>query len=156
MRLDGGKTLPLAVKSFRSAPGENCNPPVFSQSIPAPPGPANPAPSVGLRFHLRVAPGHQDGAIRAELPAGWIQQPGHHLTAQHRVRSHFSVYPLRFSFMTLKPPVSQHSGETALKALFCFHRDLLRVGVTLAGHQKKILSSIQTLRIHKAPPTLLY
>ncbi|XP_037619078.1 ephrin type-B receptor 4b-like isoform X2 [Sebastes umbrosus] len=34
--------------------------------------------------------------------------------------------------------------------------DLLRVGVTLAGHQKKILSSIQTLRIHKAPPTLLY
>uniref|UniRef100_UPI003AAB6E44 ephrin type-B receptor 4b-like n=1 Tax=Centroberyx gerrardi TaxID=166262 RepID=UPI003AAB6E44 len=32
--------------------------------------------------------------------------------------------------------------------------DLLRVGVTLAGHQKKILSSIQTLRIHKAPPTL--
>uniref|UniRef100_A0A3P8P4H5 receptor protein-tyrosine kinase n=1 Tax=Astatotilapia calliptera TaxID=8154 RepID=A0A3P8P4H5_ASTCA len=35
-------------------------------------------------------------------------------------------------------------------------RDLLRVGVTLAGHQKKILSSIQTLRIHKAPPTMLY
>ncbi|XP_068612084.1 ephrin type-B receptor 4b-like [Brachionichthys hirsutus] len=34
--------------------------------------------------------------------------------------------------------------------------DLLRVGVTLAGHQKKILSSIQTLRIHKAPPTPLY
>ncbi|KAM3591209.1 uncharacterized protein V6R79_024701 [Siganus canaliculatus] len=34
--------------------------------------------------------------------------------------------------------------------------DLLRVGVTLAGHQKKILSSIQTLRGHKAPPTLLY
>ncbi|XP_038132782.1 ephrin type-B receptor 4b-like isoform X2 [Cyprinodon tularosa] len=34
--------------------------------------------------------------------------------------------------------------------------DLLRVGVTLAGHQKKILSSIQTLRIHKATPTLLY
>ncbi|KAI4787645.1 hypothetical protein KUCAC02_036331 [Chaenocephalus aceratus] len=30
------------------------------------------------------------------------------------------------------------------------------VGVTLAGHQKKILSSIQTLRIHKAPPPLLY
>ncbi|XP_063756523.1 ephrin type-B receptor 4b-like isoform X3 [Eleginops maclovinus] len=34
--------------------------------------------------------------------------------------------------------------------------DLLRVGVTLAGHQKKILSSIQTLRIQKAPPTLLH
>ncbi|XP_078793000.1 ephrin type-B receptor 4b-like isoform X2 [Oryzias latipes] len=30
--------------------------------------------------------------------------------------------------------------------------DLLRVGVTLAGHQKKILSSIQTLRIHKLRP----
>ncbi|XP_031169071.1 ephrin type-B receptor 4b isoform X2 [Sander lucioperca] len=34
--------------------------------------------------------------------------------------------------------------------------DLLRAGVTLAGHQKKMLSSIQTLRIHKAPPPLLY
>ncbi|KAM9827130.1 ephrin type-B receptor 4b-like [Neosynchiropus ocellatus] len=34
--------------------------------------------------------------------------------------------------------------------------DLLRVGVTLAGHQKKILSSIQTLRIHKVPPTMVY
>uniref|UniRef100_A0A8C6MC42 receptor protein-tyrosine kinase n=1 Tax=Nothobranchius furzeri TaxID=105023 RepID=A0A8C6MC42_NOTFU len=34
--------------------------------------------------------------------------------------------------------------------------DLLRVGVTLAGHQKKILSSIQTLRIQKDTPTLLY
>uniref|UniRef100_A0A8C3A8U9 receptor protein-tyrosine kinase n=1 Tax=Cyclopterus lumpus TaxID=8103 RepID=A0A8C3A8U9_CYCLU len=34
--------------------------------------------------------------------------------------------------------------------------DLLRVGVTLAGHQKKILSSVQTLRVHEAPPTLLY
>ncbi|KAK6285184.1 hypothetical protein J4Q44_G00389900 [Coregonus suidteri] len=32
--------------------------------------------------------------------------------------------------------------------------DLLRIGVTLAGHQKKILSSIQdTLRVHKTPPT---
>uniref|UniRef100_A0A6Q2Y648 receptor protein-tyrosine kinase n=1 Tax=Esox lucius TaxID=8010 RepID=A0A6Q2Y648_ESOLU len=34
--------------------------------------------------------------------------------------------------------------------------DLLRIGVTLAGHQKKILSSIQTLRVHKAPPMLRY
>lgn len=38
----------------------------------------------------------------------------------------------------------------------CFHSDLLRVGVTLAGHQKKILTSIQTLRVHKAPPPPLY
>lgn len=45
---------------------------------------------------------------------------------------------------------------TFIHSQLCFHRDLLRVGVTLAGHQKKILSSIQTLRIHKAPPTLLY
>uniref|UniRef100_A0A673JE08 receptor protein-tyrosine kinase n=1 Tax=Sinocyclocheilus rhinocerous TaxID=307959 RepID=A0A673JE08_9TELE len=28
--------------------------------------------------------------------------------------------------------------------------DLLRIGVTLAGHQKKILSSVQTLRVHGA------
>ncbi|XP_012687930.1 ephrin type-B receptor 4b-like isoform X1 [Clupea harengus] len=35
--------------------------------------------------------------------------------------------------------------------------DLLRIGVTLAGHQKKILSSIQTLRVHgKGPSTLRY
>uniref|UniRef100_A0AAY4CBZ7 receptor protein-tyrosine kinase n=1 Tax=Denticeps clupeoides TaxID=299321 RepID=A0AAY4CBZ7_9TELE len=35
--------------------------------------------------------------------------------------------------------------------------DLLRIGVTLAGHQKKILSSIQTLRVHnKGLNTLRY
>ncbi|XP_036403598.1 ephrin type-B receptor 4a-like isoform X2 [Megalops cyprinoides] len=34
--------------------------------------------------------------------------------------------------------------------------DLLRIGVTLAGHQKKILSSIQTLRGHKSPSTVRY
>ncbi|XP_056299119.1 ephrin type-B receptor 4b-like isoform X2 [Pseudoliparis swirei] len=34
--------------------------------------------------------------------------------------------------------------------------DLLRVGVTLAGHQKKILSSVQTRLVHEASPTLLY
>ncbi|KAG5851981.1 hypothetical protein ANANG_G00057610 [Anguilla anguilla] len=35
--------------------------------------------------------------------------------------------------------------------------DLLRIGVTLAGHQKKILSSIQTLRVHnKSPSTVRY
>ncbi|XP_061089621.1 ephrin type-B receptor 4a-like isoform X2 [Conger conger] len=35
--------------------------------------------------------------------------------------------------------------------------DLLRIGVTLAGHQKKILSSIQTLRAHnKSPSTVHY
>lgn len=27
------------------------------------------------------------------------------------------------------------------------HRDLLRIGVTLAGHQKKILGSIQDMRL---------
>uniref|UniRef100_A0A8C9VNA3 receptor protein-tyrosine kinase n=1 Tax=Scleropages formosus TaxID=113540 RepID=A0A8C9VNA3_SCLFO len=30
--------------------------------------------------------------------------------------------------------------------------DLLRIGVTLAGHQKKIMSSIQTLRVHSKSP----
>ncbi|XP_072314574.1 ephrin type-B receptor 4b [Eucyclogobius newberryi] len=37
-------------------------------------------------------------------------------------------------------------------------QDLLRAGVTLAGHQKKILTSIQTLRCSDQPqtPTLLY
>lgn len=28
----------------------------------------------------------------------------------------------------------------------CPHRDILRVGVTLAGHQKKILNSVQMMR----------
>lgn len=28
----------------------------------------------------------------------------------------------------------------------CSHRDILRVGVTLAGHQKKILNSVQMMR----------
>lgn len=31
--------------------------------------------------------------------------------------------------------------------LFSLHRDLLRIGVTLAGHQKKILGSIQDMRL---------
>lgn len=31
--------------------------------------------------------------------------------------------------------------------LFFAHRDLLRIGVTLAGHQKKILGSIQDMRL---------
>ncbi|KAM6892562.1 ephrin type-B receptor 4b-like, partial [Xenentodon cancila] len=49
------------------------------------------------------------------------------------------------------------AGFTSLEIILQLNtEDLLRVGVTLAGHQKKILSSIQTLRIHKAPPTLLY
>lgn len=28
----------------------------------------------------------------------------------------------------------------------CVYRDILRVGVTLAGHQKKILNSVQMMR----------
>lgn len=35
--------------------------------------------------------------------------------------------------------VSTHSS--------CVHRDLLRIGVTLAGHQKKILNSIQSMHL---------
>lgn len=49
-----------------------------------------------------------------------------------------------------------HEVPVLIAVHVCFHRDLLRVGVTLAGHQKKILSSIQTLRTHKAPSSLLY
>uniref|UniRef100_A0A8C3AAA5 receptor protein-tyrosine kinase n=1 Tax=Cyclopterus lumpus TaxID=8103 RepID=A0A8C3AAA5_CYCLU len=49
------------------------------------------------------------------------------------------------------------SGFTSLEVVSQLNTDdLLRVGVTLAGHQKKILSSVQTLRVHEAPPTLLY
>lgn len=29
---------------------------------------------------------------------------------------------------------------------FCFSRDLQRIGVSLAGHQKKILTSVQSMR----------
>ncbi|KAK0140785.1 Ephrin type-B receptor 4 [Merluccius polli] len=47
------------------------------------------------------------------------------------------------------------AGFTSLDTLITVDtHDLLRVGVTLAGHQKKILSSIQTLTSQKAPPTL--
>ncbi|KAF7645003.1 hypothetical protein LDENG_00212270 [Lucifuga dentata] len=49
----------------------------------------------------------------------------------------------------------QNAGFTSLDVVSQLTtNDLLRVGVTLAGHQKKILSSVQTLRVHKAPPTL--
>lgn len=34
-----------------------------------------------------------------------------------------------------------------LLLFFSLHRDLLRIGVTLAGHQKKILGSIQDMRL---------
>lgn len=33
-------------------------------------------------------------------------------------------------------------------SLFVFLRDLRRVGVNLAGHQKKIITSIQEMRVH--------
>lgn len=37
-----------------------------------------------------------------------------------------------------------------------FSRDLLRIGVTLAGHQKKILSNIQSMRVQmsQSPTTM--
>lgn len=37
------------------------------------------------------------------------------------------------------------STSMILSLIFC--RDLLRIGVTLAGHQKKILSSVQSMRV---------
>lgn len=51
------------------------------------------------------------------------------------------------------------NGLTSLEALSALTtEDLLRAGVTLAGHQKKILSSVQTLRCsdQSQTPTLLY
>lgn len=74
------------------------------QPVPSPVGPASPPSSVGLRFRLRVAPSHKDGAIWAELPAGRIHQPGHRLTAQHWVRHLFDTYCEWL-------PASQHSGK---------------------------------------------
>ncbi|KAM4537508.1 ephrin type-B receptor 4b-like isoform 1-T2 [Odontesthes bonariensis] len=64
---------------------------------------------------------------------------------------------LRAIKMERYEPSFLQAGFTSLDIVSQINtEDLLRVGVTLAGHQKKILSSIQTLRIHKAPPTLLY
>lgn len=37
-------------------------------------------------------------------------------------------------------------GWVANACAFCPRRDILRVGVTLAGHQKKILNSVQMMR----------
>lgn len=125
------------------------------QPVPSSVGPASPASSVGMRFGLRVAPSHKDGALRAELPAGWIHQPGHRLAAQHWVRHLFFLW-LATCQASLRETKLYICIYLFASPSFCFHRDLLRVGVTLAGHQKKILSSIQTLRIHKAPPTMLY
>lgn len=39
------------------------------------------------------------------------------------------------------------ANRSSFLVLLCLLRDLLRIGVTLAGHQKKILSSIQDMRL---------
>lgn len=39
------------------------------------------------------------------------------------------------------------AGGEGLTCPWSICRDLLRIGVTLAGHQKKILSSIQDMRL---------
>uniref|UniRef100_A0AAY4C4J7 receptor protein-tyrosine kinase n=1 Tax=Denticeps clupeoides TaxID=299321 RepID=A0AAY4C4J7_9TELE len=49
------------------------------------------------------------------------------------------------------------AGFTSVELLAHINtEDLLRLGVTLAGHQKKILSSVQALRIHKSPTGVHY
>lgn len=50
------------------------------------------------------------------------------------------------------------AGYTSMQLLTHINtEDLLRLGVTLAGHQKKILSSIQALRVqNKSPNNILY
>uniref|UniRef100_G3N862 receptor protein-tyrosine kinase n=1 Tax=Gasterosteus aculeatus aculeatus TaxID=481459 RepID=G3N862_GASAC len=64
---------------------------------------------------------------------------------------------LRAIKMERYEPSFLQSGFTSLDVVSQLNTDdLLRVGVTLAGHQKKILTSIQTLKVHKAPPPPLY
>lgn len=45
-----------------------------------------------------------------------------------------------------------------LSLCLCLARDLLRIGVTLAGHQKKILSNIQSMRVQmsQSPTTMAW
>lgn len=43
-------------------------------------------------------------------------------------------------------PPAMGGGGRLTPAPVCPHRDILRVGVTLAGHQKKILNSVQMMR----------
>lgn len=57
---------------------------------------------------------------------------------------HFSVWCLSTFTFTTEPPVLSSLSFCCVSLL---HRDLLRIGVTLAGHQKKILGSIQDMRL---------
>ncbi|KAF3835402.1 hypothetical protein F7725_027960 [Dissostichus mawsoni] len=50
------------------------------------------------------------------------------------------------SGFTSLPLVTDITAERHLFLCLCFCRDLQRIGVALAGHQKKILTSVQSMR----------
>lgn len=55
-------------------------------------------------------------------------------------------------YSCLSPPVASLLGWSRDSSnLLFFHRDLLRIGVTLAGHQKKILASVQHMKSQAKP-----
>lgn len=95
-----------------------------SQFVPAPVGPACPPSSLCLWFSLWVASSHKDGAIRAQLSAGWIYQPGLRLPTEHWVRCtpphcYMLMYPewCMLDYLHVKLPASRHSGKIGMLLL---------------------------------------
>lgn len=60
--------------------------------------------------------------------------------------------------MTLFHPCDLLFSNIFIHFNFISSRDLLRIGVTLAGHQKKILSNVQSMRVQmsQSPTTLAW
>lgn len=58
----------------------------------------------------------------------------------------FSRKPLEKPRQLSTWPQVPHHPHISLTHMLLSQRDILRVGVTLAGHQKKILNSIQVMR----------
>lgn len=88
----------------------------------------------------RVAGLHQDGALHAALRGGGLLLPGHGGSHDLRVRS--PLHPERAPLM--RPSRARPRSFTCRLSF----RDLRRVGVNLAGHQKKIITSIQEMRVY--------
>ncbi|XP_030631774.1 ephrin type-B receptor 4b [Chanos chanos] len=102
----------------------------------------NPA-SLKITGHLTDGPSHPLLDQRPPPPLSQCGSVGEWLRAIKMGRYEDNFIQAGFTSFEL---VAQISTE-----------DLLRIGVTLAGHQKKILSSIQTLRVHgKNTSTLRY
>uniref|UniRef100_A0A8C9SFR6 receptor protein-tyrosine kinase n=1 Tax=Scleropages formosus TaxID=113540 RepID=A0A8C9SFR6_SCLFO len=85
-----------------------------------------------------AGPSHPLLDQRSPPPPSACGSVGEWLRAIKMERYEESFYQAGFTSFQL---ISQISTE-----------DLLRIGVTLAGHQKKIMSSIQTLRVHSKSP----